>query len=111
MLLKTILSITSVVALVATQSTQCKDVHILIAVGHGESYPGAQKSIATAVCSKLSSCDYANIQYDSTSNGDFCVAVVGGIKNGKTALTNYVKQCPNSKIVLMGWSQVRMTST
>src|SRR3569833_3312992 len=89
----------------ATAST-CQDVQIFIAVGHGESFPGNQRSIAQGVCKGLSSCAYSNIDYPSTDETKgYCVNSVTGINSGFKTVTAYVQKCPTSKVVLTGWSQ------
>jgi len=88
-------------------AAQCNKIQIFTAVGHGETYPGVQRSITTAICRGLSSCGVANIQYPSTVSGKGCQAVEEGIATGRTVITEYVTKCPDSKIVVMGWSQVR----
>lgn len=87
-------------------AAQCNKIQIFTAVGHGETYPGVQRSITTAVCQGLSSCGVANILYPSTSSGNGCKAIEEGIAYGRTAITDYATKCPDSKIVVMGWSQV-----
>ena len=87
-------------------AAQCNKVQIFTAVGHGETYPGVQRSITTAVCQGISSCGVANILYPSTVSGKGCEAVEEGIATGRTVITDYVTKCPDSKIVVMGWSQV-----
>jgi len=87
-------------------AAQCSKVQIFTAVGHGETYPGVQRSITTAVCQGISSCGVANILYPSTSSGNGCKAIEQGIATGRTVITDYVTKCPDSKIVVMGWSQV-----
>jgi len=87
-------------------AAQCNKVQIFTAVGHGETYPGVQRSITTAVCQGISGCGVANILYPSTVQGDGCRAIEQGIAYGRTAITDYVAKCPEAKIVVMGWSQV-----
>src|SRR3569833_302753 len=91
----------------ATAST-CQDVQIFIAVGHGESFPGNQRSIAQGVCKGRSSCAYSNIDYPSTDETKgYCVNSVTGINSGIKTVTAYVQKCPTSKVVLTGWSPGR----
>jgi predicted small secreted protein len=98
----------SIVVAAPIVAAQCNNVQIFTAVGHGETYPGVQRSITTAVCQGISSCGVANIQYPSTSSGNGCQAVEQGIATGRTVITDYVTKCPDSKIVVMGWSQVSL---
>ncbi|KAH7370145.1 Alpha/Beta hydrolase protein [Rhexocercosporidium sp. MPI-PUGE-AT-0058] len=89
----------------ALPTATCNTVQIFIAVGHGESYPGTQKSIANLICAGRTACGTANIDYPSTSSNNYCNAVETGIKNGLSVITAYAKDCPQAKIVLTGWSQ------
>lgn len=86
-------------------AASCNDVQIFIAVGHGETYPGTQRSITSIVCGGRTKCGTTNIDYPSTASGDYCGSVETGIKNGIDSVTAYVTNCPSAKIVLTGWSQ------
>jgi hypothetical protein len=104
-------SILSLLAATSLVAAQCNKVQIFTAVGHGESYPGVQRSITTAICKGVSSCGVANIQYpaiktDNNYNG--CKAIEEGIAYGRTAITDYAAKCPEAKIVVTGWSMVSL---
>ncbi|KAK5662204.1 hypothetical protein OQA88_8109 [Cercophora sp. LCS_1] len=100
----------SALSLLATASlaaAQCNKIQIFTAVGHGETYPGVQQSITTAICKGISSCGVANIQYPSIkmdNNYNGCKAIEEGITYGRTAITDYATKCPEAKIVVTGWS-------
>jgi len=100
--------VVSLVVAARLVAAQCNKVQIFTAVGHGESYPGVQRSITTAVCQGISSCGVANILYPSTSSAknSGCKAIEQGIATGRTLITEYATKCPEAKIVVMGWSQV-----
>lgn len=89
------------------QNATCHDIQILIAVGHGENYPGTQQSIAQKICSGRSSCATSNIAYPSTASGSYCSAIQQGIASGQSLLKSIAASCPQTKIVILGWSQVR----
>jgi acetylxylan esterase len=93
------------VAVLSAPAVTCNSVQIFIAVGHGETYPGLQLSIAKGVCQGLSSCGWQEIPYRSRDTGNYCVIAEEGIKNGVAALTKYVADCPDAKLVVTGWSQ------
>lgn len=107
MQMKSILSL-AILGAAPLVAAQCNKIQIFTAVGHGENYPGVQRSITTAVCQGLASCGVANIQYPSTSSGNGCKAIEEGIAYGRKALTDYATKCPDAKIVVMGWSQVNL---
>ncbi|KAG5814644.1 hypothetical protein H9Q71_003137 [Fusarium xylarioides] len=83
----------------------CKDVHIFLAKGNDEPYPGRQGKLAGAICSGLKSCDYEDIQFQNALEDPFCDSVTEGVKNGIKQITAYNKKCPDSKLVVSGYSQ------
>lgn len=52
----------------ARQTDNCDDVHLFLARGTGEDYPGRQISIVNAVCNGTgdASCGYEDIQYPAS---------------------------------------------
>ncbi|SCO78504.1 related to acetylxylan esterase precursor [Fusarium oxysporum] len=82
----------------------CQNVHIFLARGTDEPYPGRQSSLASAICSGLPSCGYENINYPANFN-TYCTSIYAGITGGLSQITAYANRCPNSKIVLSGYSQ------
>jgi acetylxylan esterase len=104
-------SVLSLLAAASLATAQCNKVQIFSAVGHGETHPGVQRSINTAVCQGISGCSVANIQYasvktDNSYNG--CKAIEDGIAYGRRVITEYAARCPEAKIVLTGWSMVSL---
>ncbi|KAH7137588.1 Alpha/Beta hydrolase protein [Dactylonectria macrodidyma] len=87
-----------------SRQAPCQSVHIFLARGTDEPYPGRQGALASAICSGISSCGYENINYPAIFNG-YCSSVTTGVNNGKAAITAYASRCPNAKIVLSGYSQ------
>ena len=83
----------------------CSDVHIFLAKGWNEPYPGRQGALAGAICYGLDSCDYEDIIYENADGSDFCVAVSEGARNGLDQMNSYAARCPGSKLVLSGYSQ------
>jgi len=107
-------SVLSLLAAAAVVAAQCNKIQIFTAVGHGETYPGVQRSITTAVCKGVSSCGVVNIQYPSVKTGNNyngCKAIEEGIAYGRTAITDYAAKCPEAKIVVTGWSMVSLMPT
>lgn len=90
--------------LVARQNG-CSDVHIFLAKGWNEPYPGRQGGLAGAICYGLPSCDYEDIQFENYDGTDFCVAVSEGARNGLDQMNSYAARCPGSKLVISGYSQ------
>ncbi|KAH7244397.1 Alpha/Beta hydrolase protein [Fusarium redolens] len=83
----------------------CKDVHIFLAKGNNEPYPGRQGKLAGAICSGLKSCDYEDIQFQNALEDPYCNSVTEGVRNGIKQITAYNKKCPDSKLVVSGYSQ------
>lgn len=87
------------------RQTACKDVHIFIAKGNNEPYPGRQGKLTGAICYGLPSCDYEDILYENALGVDYCKGVTQGKRNGLKQMKAYADRCPNSKLVLSGYSQ------
>lgn len=87
------------------QST-CHGTHIFLARGYNEEYPGRQKALVHAICSGLSSneCGYEEIIFDDMEGSVYGTAVHEGVMAGKSQITSYVEECPDSKFVLSGYS-------
>ncbi|CAI6100772.1 unnamed protein product [Clonostachys chloroleuca] len=88
-----------------TRADGCKDVHIFLAKGNNEPYPGRQGKLVNAICDGLPSCDYEDILFNNPGGSDYCVATNEGMVNGKAQVIAYNEKCPDSKLVLSGFSQ------
>ncbi|KAG5768604.1 hypothetical protein H9Q72_003916 [Fusarium xylarioides] len=86
------------------RQTPCQSVHIFLARGTNEPYPGRQGSLVSAICSGLPSCGYEDINYPANFN-TYCTSIYAGITGGLSQITAYANRCPASKIVLSGYSQ------
>ncbi|KAF6828349.1 acetylxylan esterase precursor [Colletotrichum musicola] len=89
----------------ATGTGSCTDLHIFLARGWNEGYPGRQQSLVDATCNGLSSCDYEDIQFDASNPRGYPDAVEQGRSSGVSQIKAYVQKCPNSKIALSGYSE------
>lgn len=87
------------------QAAPCQAVHIFLAKGGNEPYPGRQGRLAGAICYGLESCDYEDILYDNPVGSDYCAAVSEGDRNGLAQMAAYAERCPDAKLVLSGYSQ------
>jgi hypothetical protein len=83
----------------------CAEVHIFLAKGNNEPYPGRQGAIVSAVCEGLESCDYEDIRMNNMLNDPYCSGVSEGTENGRAQIIAYNQRCPDSKLVLIGFSQ------
>lgn len=89
----------------STGSGTCSDVHIFLARGWNEGYPGRQQSLVDAACNGVSSCDYEDITFDATNANGFPAAVEEGRSSGVSQINAYIQRCPDAKIALSGYSE------
>ncbi|KAK1493584.1 cutinase [Colletotrichum cuscutae] len=108
-LLSATLPLTSGTAIVtprqATGDANCQSVHIFLARGNNEPYPGRQSKLVTAICDGLDSCDYEDIQFYNPLEAPYCQSIEEGAANGTAQITAYNKRCPDAKLVVSGYSQ------
>lgn len=86
-------------------SVTCHDVHFFLARGNNEPYPGRQGDLVAATCSGLSSCGYEDLIYSALYTDLSCQSTYDGAVAGLTQIPAYVEACPDSKIILAGYSQ------
>lgn len=92
-------------ALAQRGDTNCTDVHIFLARGNNEPYPGRQSKLVAAICNGLKSCDYEDIAYYNPFEAPYCESVAEGASSGISQITAYNERCPQSKLVVSGYSQ------
>jgi hypothetical protein len=80
-------------------------VHIFLAKGWNEPYPGRQGKLAGAICYGSDSCDYEDILFVNTLTDDYCASVTEGTNNGLAQMSTYAARCPDSRLALTGYSQ------
>jgi hypothetical protein len=80
-------------------------VHIFLARGNNEPYPGRQGVIVADICNGLDSCDYEDIVYENSLSDVYCVSSAEAAINGPKQINAYNKRCPNAKLVMSGYSQ------
>jgi hypothetical protein len=88
-------------------STACHDIHIIMARGNNE-VAGAmtrQNSVVNAICEGRESCGWEDIDYDNPLDNKYAEACYEGVVNGMKQIRSYGESCPESKIVLTGYSQ------
>jgi acetylxylan esterase len=88
------------------QAQACDAVHVFLARGTSEDYPGRQINVVNAVCEGISSCGYEDILYPASFLPDYCTSVGEGVVNGTAQITAYAAKCPDAQLVLSGYSQV-----
>ncbi|GAD99920.1 hypothetical protein NECHADRAFT_8492 [Paecilomyces variotii No. 5] len=93
---------------IAEHGQNCSSVHFFLARGTFEPYPGRQSELVNATCSQLSNnCDYEDIVFPAISNSTdgFCWSTESGVQNGTKQLIDYANRCPDTKLVISGYSQ------
>ncbi|KAH0355587.1 alpha/beta-hydrolase, partial [Aureobasidium melanogenum] len=85
--------------------TECTQVHMFLAKGNNEPYPGRQGKLVNAVCDGLPSCDYEDILFYNPVEAPYCQSVEQGVADGIAQLNAYAARCPNTKLVISGYSQ------
>lgn len=89
----------------------CDDVRVFSIRGSDEPYPGRGGAMLGVMCSLFEaegvSCDYEDVVYPAniSFSGIFCESANIGALAGQAQMTEYVQRCPDSKLVLMGYSQ------
>lgn len=89
----------------STGTGNCTDLHMFIGRGWNEEYPGRNQKLIDVVCGSVSSCDYEDIIYDSTNPVDYATSVEAGRQSGASQVTAYNELCPDSVLVLSGYSE------
>lgn len=86
-------------------STACAPVHLLLARGTTETYPGSLETLAELVTAANPGADYENIIYPATQETDTDSYPIGRAAS-RAQVTAYVEKCPDAKIVILAYSQV-----
>ncbi|KAJ4397855.1 hypothetical protein N0V93_002092 [Gnomoniopsis smithogilvyi] len=80
-------------------------VHMIVARASLEKPgPGVIGGVATQVVQQLPGSDIVSVDYPATLE-NYTSSEAAGVKAMTTLLTDYASRCPNSKIVMMGYSQ------
>lgn len=96
--------------ILALETNNCTDYHIFVARGSDSAYPGHQGDLIRLTCDGIDgSCNYENIIYPANSSwsgdGVWCPSAEKGVKNGQDQMKSYAERCPESKLILFGYSQ------
>lgn len=85
-------------------NTTCDDIHYIVARGTTESYPGSLGSLVDILLTKFPNSNYEDVIYPATQETS-TDSYWQGLANGTQQIKSYADQCPDSKIVVMGYSQ------
>lgn len=85
-------------------NTTCDQIHYIIARGTTEGYPGSLGSLVDILLAKFPNSNYEDIIYPATQETT-TDSYWQGLANGTQQVKSYADECPDSKIVLMGYSQ------
>ncbi|EJT76564.1 hypothetical protein GGTG_06482 [Gaeumannomyces tritici R3-111a-1] len=98
-----------------TPSTDCKPFHIFVARGSDEPYPGRAHKLLARLCTDADAelhgdgCGYEDIVYPANPSSDgkdaWCLSATKGAEAEQRQMTDYAKKCPNSSLLLVGYSQ------
>ncbi|KAF7909846.1 uncharacterized protein EAF01_003564 [Botrytis porri] len=90
-------------------STACAPVHLIIARGTTEGYPGTLESLIGLIMDANPGTDYESVIYpatDETSTNSYAEGLVAA----KDQFTAYAESCEDSKIIFLAYSQMRCLS-
>ncbi|KAK8052717.1 carbohydrate esterase family 5 protein [Apiospora saccharicola] len=88
-------------------NAECTNVQVFVARGSLEEIPGRQGKLVDAVCGGMpagTTCGSTDIQYPATFDA-YCKSVGSGVSFALRAVEAYAAACPDSKMVLTGYSQ------
>lgn len=94
------------------KTSDCQPFHHFLARGSTSPYPGHVIETVGKVCAELNSdgspnaCGYEDINYWAMNGGErWCKSAHEGAINGAAQMRNYTQRCPDSHLILMGFSQ------
>lgn len=97
--------------ILAYKSDDCKPVHIFLTRGSDEPYPGRLGNLTSEICAGIGAedCGYEDVEFPAKSTAwgvnEWCKSAGTGAKNGQAQLKAYTAKCPDSKVMLLGFSQ------
>lgn len=101
-------------------TTRCQTYHAFLARGSGSGFPGHLGPLIKYVCGNLTQdspipdnpdqvCGYENINFPANGSADgpgvWCTSANLGATNGQKQMREYAERCPDSKLILLGFSQ------
>ncbi|KAI8931070.1 hypothetical protein NX059_012081 [Plenodomus lindquistii] len=94
------------------KTNDCQTYHHFLLRGSTSPYPGHVIETVGKVCDALNTpeapnaCGYEDVQYWAMNGGErWCISSHEGALNGAAQMRNYTERCPDSRLILMGFSQ------
>ncbi|OAL02031.1 alpha/beta-hydrolase [Phaeosphaeriaceae sp. SRC1lsM3a] len=94
------------------KTNDCQPYHHFLARGSTSPYPGHLIETVGKVCDKLNNathpnaCGYEDVEYPAGNGGDrWCQSAHEGALNGAAQMRNYTERCPDSHLIVFGFSQ------
>lgn len=94
------------------KTDECQTFHHFLARGSTSPYPGHVIETVGKVCNALNTkenpkaCGYEDVQYWAMNGGEkWCISSHEGAMNGAEQMRNYTQRCPDSHLIVMGFSQ------
>lgn len=108
--LATIASLYSIASTSSSPNVCANGVHIIVARGTNEP-PGAGliESVVRGVAAAVPDSQITPLDYPAAFD-NYSASVAAGVDSLKTELAEYSSRCPQSKVALMGFSQVRSSN-
>jgi len=98
--------------ILAYQSADCTPFHVFVVRGSDEPTPGRLGNLTKEVCSAIGGtdeCGYEDVEYPAKSSAwgqnAWCDSASKGAKNGQAQMKEYSEKCPDSKLIVLGYSQ------
>ncbi|KAF1941076.1 alpha/beta-hydrolase [Clathrospora elynae] len=94
------------------KTNECQTYHHFLARGSTSPYPGHVIETVGKVCDALNTnenpkaCGYEDVEYWAMNGGErWCISAHEGAINGAEQMRNYTARCPDSHLIVMGFSQ------
>jgi acetylxylan esterase len=94
------------------KTNECQTFHHFLARGSTSPYPGHVIETVGKVCNALNTkenpkaCGYEDVQYWAMNGGEkWCISSHEGAINGAEQMRNYTQRCPDSHLIVIGFSQ------
>ena len=116
-IIRSVLALSAVAAVAVAQDSTtpkldapCADAVIFMARGNNAPYHDSRTfPFVESTCGKLrnqgTSCDFIEVKYDVTYGGSYCDQLTEGATNGVAQITAFNQKCPNTQIIINGYSE------